>query len=422
MAFHHETFTRLLEKKGVSVTQGVPSNTSRLARRYGRRGDRAIHRSSTTAKSSSWRLRNRIAACSLWSAALGFLLIATPLSAQSTNVLPDNYFYRGYPYGSGAAFHPVSELINGTFGLLQIRSNWVTLDEVNWAQGLEVTWESITHPLRTVDAYGREEFLTSEVFPAKLSWSGLQYVPNYSLHMIGGGARHRAFMEWYEAHGFAFPTLWAWGTTTLHAFGVEAFGHHSETRPTVDPVADMLIFDPLGALLFSSDRVAGFFANTLNMSIWSGQPMYNPILNSVENAGQNYGLHYFFSKNHRVGIFSYWGMSHLFGITVRGGKSFDWSVGVGGAVDELEEQDRGELSAFSARLKFDAGLFLHRHGSLLVSMHVSQAWTQLLRVNVYPGWLSPGGRRMGVYTGVRGDNVIVGLTFTGIPVGLSLSQ
>jgi hypothetical protein len=343
--------------------------------------------------------------------------------AENGTAPETRYFYHGLSYGSDAAFHPVSELINGSFGLLQITSNWVTLDEIDWGQGFDVTWRSITHPAGTIRDYGEREFLTSEVLPARLSWSNLQYVPNYTLHLIGGGARHRAFQEWYDSRGFSHPGMWAWLTTTVHAFGVEIVGHHSESQPTVDPVADMLLFDPLGAVLFSSDRVAGFFANTLNMSIWSGQPMYNPVLNSVENAGQNYGLHYFFSDRHRVGVFSYWGMSHLLGVTVRGGRHFDWSLGVGGVVDELRPEQRGDdMQAFYARLKWDIGLFLHRNGSLLVSAHASQAWTQLLRVNVYPGWTAPGGYAMGAYTGVRGDKVIVGLNFTGIPVGIALSQ
>lgn len=355
-----------------------------------------------------------------------FLVLGTaaaPAHARSTAALEDNYFYRGLSYGSDASFHPVSELVNGTFGLLQIRSNWATLDDIDWAQGFDVTWESITHPGRTVDAYGRTEFLENEVFPVSFGWSRLQWVPNYTLHLIGGGARHRAFMEWYGAHGLPRPALWAWLTTAVHAFGVETVGHHSESAPTVDPVADMLIFDPLGALLFSSDRVAGFFSHTLHMSIWSGQPMYNPALNSIENIGENYGLHYFFRDSDRVGLFSYWGMSHLFGVTVRGGRHFDWSVGVGGAVNELRPEGRGDgMTAFYARLKWDAGLFLHRNGSLLASVHLSQAWTQFLRVNVYPGWVSPGGRTMGMYTGVRGNDVIVGLSFAGVPVGMSFSQ
>lgn len=361
--------------------------------------------------------------------ALALAVNASPLRAQVAGGTTDaaweapTYFYHGLSYGSDAAFHPISEVINGALGILQISSNWTTLDEIDWAHGLEVTWESITHPVRTVDAYGRSDFITGEVVPASFGWSNLQWVPNYSLHMIGGGARHRAFLEWYDAHGLPHPAVWAWGTTILHAFAVEAVEHYNDPGPTVDPVADMLVFDPLGALLFSSDRVARFFSHTLNMRIWSGQPAYNPVINAFENAGQNYGLHFFFSEHHRVGVFSYWGMSHLFGITVRGGEGFDWSIGLGGAVDELREEQRANsMHSLYAQIKWDGGLFVHRNGSLLASLHASQAWTQLLRLNVYPGWLNVGGLSTGFYTGVRGDEVILGITFANFPVGLAVSS
>jgi hypothetical protein len=259
--------------------------------------------------------------------------------------------------------------------------------------------------------------------PGRLDWNNLQYVPNYCLHLIGGGARHRGFVEWYGAHDFPVPDAWAWGTTIAHAFAVEAVEHYGEDAPTVDPVADMLLFDPLGALLFSSDRVAGFFSHTLNMGIWSGQPAYNPVVNTFENAGQNYGLHLFLKDSHRVGLFSYWGMSHLFGVTVRGGELFDWSIGLGGAVDELEERDRGNgTTAPYASIKFDAGAFVHKNGSLLASLQISQAWAQTFRMTVYPGMFSVGGLSPGFFTGVRGDDVILGLSFSRIPVGIALSN
>jgi hypothetical protein len=331
------------------------------------------------------------------------------------------YFYRGLSYGSDATFHPASELLNGAFGILQISSNWASLDEIDFERGLDVTWESITHPVRTVDAHGRDDFFANEVFPFKYGWRNLQWVPNYSLHLIGGGARHRAFIEWYGAHGFPRPTLWAWGTTVVHSFAVEAVEAHGFERPTVDPVSDMLIFDPLGALLFQNDRVSSFFASTLHMSIWSAQPMYNPVANTFENVGQNYGLHYFFSDNHRVGFFSYWGMSHLVGVTVRGKQGLAWSVGLGGAVDELRE-DESEARRLYARIKLDGGLFVHRNGSLLASLHLSQAWTQRFRLNVYPSWIRTGGMGTSIFTGVRGDDVILGVSISALPVGVAVSQ
>jgi hypothetical protein len=185
----------------------------------------------------------------------------------------------------------------------------------------------------------------------------------------------------------------------------------------------MLVFDPLGALLFSSDRVAHFFSHSLNMAIWSGQPAYNPSVNTFEDAGENYALHLFFNSTSRVGIFSYWGMSHLFGVTVRGGELFDWSIGLGGAVDELNERDRGNgTTSLYARIKLDGGVFVHRHGSLLASVQMSQAWSQAFRLSIYPGVFSPGGLSTGFYTGVRGEDVIVGLTFARSPVGIAISR
>jgi hypothetical protein len=359
---------------------------------------------------------------------LGFflaVLAAAPGGAWAVDAPEDAepaYFYKGLVYGSDASFNPLSELVNGAFGVLQINSNWATLDEINWGRGLQSTWRSITHPMQAIDQYGRTEFITNEVFPAQFRWSGLQYVPNYHLHLIGGGARHRAFVEWYRAHGFGHPGLWAAATTVAHSFAVEAVEHHRYDWISVDPVADMLIFDPAGAVLFSFDRVARFFAHTLNMSIWSGQPMYNPVVNTFENAGQNYGLHFFFSEKHRLGIFSYWGMSDLFGVTVRRESGLDWSVGAGVIVAELHEEDRGAgMSAFYARLNWDAGFFLHENGSLLASVHVSE-WTQRVRVNVYPGMMSWSGISPGLYLGVRDTDVIFGLSFISTPIGFAYSQ
>jgi hypothetical protein len=341
----------------------------------------------------------------------------TPHSGSS------NYFYHVLPYGSDAAFNPASELINGAFGIMQISSRWMTLDQINWSRGLDVTWQSITHPGRTIDAYGRKQFVTNELVPGSFRWSGLQYVPNYHLHLIGGGARNRAFAEWYDMKGFALPGVWALATTIVHSFAVEAVEHQNRTGPTVDPVADMLLFDPAGALLFSFDRVSRFFSHTLNMSIWSGQPMYNPVLNSMENAGQNYAFHFFFGKDHPVGIFQYWGMSDLLGITLRTGSELDWSFGFGGAVAELKEEERGEgMTALYARVAWDAGGFLHRNGSLLASLHVSEAWTQRLRLNVYPGVFRWGRLSPGLYLGVRETDVIFGLSFISIPLGVAVSQ
>ncbi len=158
------------------------------------------------------------------------------------------------------------------------------------------------------------------------------------------------------------------------------------------------------------------------MSIWSGQPMYNPVQNTFENAGQNYGLHFYFSEGHRVGVFQYWGMSDLFGVTVRSDSGLDWSVGLGAIVAELKEEQRGTgMSAFYARLDWDAGVFVHENGALLASIHVSESWTQRVRLNLYPGMVQWHGASPGLFLGVRNSDVMFGISFISTPVGFAAS-
>ena len=114
------------------------------------------------------------------------MLLAGSVRAQELAAEP-RYFYHGLTYGSDASFHPVSEVINGAFGIMQISTNWAPLDKVDWRQGLDITWRSITHPVRTIDAYGTADFIHDNIVPDRVGWDNLQYVPNYCLH---GSAAH----------------------------------------------------------------------------------------------------------------------------------------------------------------------------------------------------------------------------------------
>ncbi|MEJ2721661.1 MAG: hypothetical protein P8181_11080 [bacterium] len=116
-------------------------------------------------------------------------------------------------------------------------------------------------------------------------------------------------------------------------------------------------------------------------------------------------------------------MSDLIGLTVRSKGGLDWSVGLGGMVTELREEERGTgMSAFYARVSWDAGGFIHRNGSLLASIHVSEAWSQTLRANLYPGVVSWRGVSPGIYLGIRHKDLIVGVSLASIPIGFAASQ
>lgn len=334
---------------------------------------------------------------------------------------PRAWFHHGLAYGSDASFHPARELLNGSFGILQISSEWRPLDEIHYRRGWRNLRRSLADPAGTVGDYGWGAFLRNEVFPASLRWRGLQYVPNYTLHLVGGGARHRAFVEWYRRHDFARPGLWAAATTFAHAVGVEVIEQSGGTGPSVDPVADMLLFDPGGALLFSSDRVCRFFVETLNLTLWSAQPMFDPVSNTLENAGENWSLRWFPRATGRVGLFGYLGMSDLAGISLRREDGLAWSAGAGILVDELQRVEPGAAgSPTYARVRWNTGLFLDRDGSLLASLFVSEGWTQRLRLNVYPGVVRVGRYSPGLYLGLREpDTVILGVSAAALPFGLA---
>lgn len=331
------------------------------------------------------------------------------------------WFSRGLPYGSDASFHPGREVLNGAFGIMQISSEWRTLDEIRFDRGWRHVRRSLADPGGTIDDYGWNAFLRNEVFPASLRWRGLQYVPNYTLHLVGGGARHRAFVEWYDRHGFGHAGLWAAATTLVHAAGVEVVEHHASAGPSVDPVADMLLFDPGGALLFSSDRVCRFFAQSLHLSLWSAQPMLDPAAKTLENAGENWSLRWFPRPDDRAGLFAYLGMSDLVGVSVRRRDGLAWSAGGGVLVDELAEEPTGVAgSSTFARMQWNAGLFVDREGSLLASLFVSEGWTQRLRLNLYPGVLRVGAFSPGVYLGLREPGtVILGVSVSALPLGIA---
>ena len=61
-------------------------------------------------------------------------------------------------------------------------------------------------------------------------------------------------------------------------------------------------------------------------------------------------------------------------------------------------------------------------GAVTAIGQVSQAWAHTLRITLYPGMFSFGGISPGVYTGVRGNDVVIGISFSRLPVGLALSR
>lgn len=346
---------------------------------------------------------------------MGFTLLAGLLSipAYAQPATPQGpIFYRDLDYGSESQFNPLASVVTWTFDTLQIPASF---DDYNLhARWIQVR-ENLGHPRRAIDSRGgMGEFINRQVLPYKMSEP--DWIPNYTLHLLGGGMVYRKKAEWFEAHGWPMPYLSSAVLTVVEELAQETV-EKASTKPD-DEVADIYLFMPLAMVLFSNDAVARFAGETLHLGEWPFQPMYDPqaerpsgARGKFTNVGQNFFLkpEVFGLKKHRP--FAFLGMTNLLGVTHKVGLTDSFSWGLGAAMVQSQEP---------MRTRFSGGLFWDRNDSLLASVIFNGTDNLAVRLNVYPGilgpraWWSPG-----LYVGVgdRGD-VSAGLTLRVLPAGL----
>ncbi len=323
------------------------------------------------------------------------------------------FFYRDLDYGSESQFNPLSSMFTWTYDTLQVPASFSDYD-------LSGRWirvrENLGHPQRAIDSRGgMAAFINRQVLPYKLSEP--DWIPNYTLHLMGGGMVFRKKAEWFEAHGWPLPYLSSAVLTVVEELAQETVEKASTKAD--DEIADVYLFMPLAMLLFSNDTMARFASDTLHLGEWPYQPMYDPNAENARgtkgqftNVGQNFFLkpEVFGLKKHRP--FAFLGMTNLFGVTHKVNATDSVSWGLGAAM--VHSQD-------PTTVRFSGGLFWDRNDSLLASVIVHGTDNLAVRLNVYPGvvgpraWWAPG-----LYVGVgdRGD-VSAGLTLRILPVGFA---
>ena len=338
-----------------------------------------------------------------------------------------HYFYHALPYGTQATYNPFNVIINGGYGILQIRqySNDEDVRRItsyDYRHWLETTWQTVGHPVRTINTFGWRRFITTEVFPLTLNMNRNQWVPNYFLHGIGGGLHFRATEEWFDYHGFSNPRLWSLGTMVIYHGLSEVVENAGRTDATVDHIADLYIFDPLGILLFMNDGVCRFFSQTLNLAEWSMQPCYNVGNGNLENMGQFYVAKYPISRDNSWYLMTHFGLHGMFGFSrhVREGHSVSLTAGF--LVEDLieAEQDDGG-SAQKAVLTWRAGAFYDLNNALLASVMVSTKRASQIRINVYPGVVRIGNWSPGFFLSGSKEWVF-GINFGYVPIGPALGS
>ncbi|MCF7823731.1 MAG: hypothetical protein K9N35_06115 [Candidatus Marinimicrobia bacterium] len=325
-------------------------------------------------------------------------------------IVHGQFFYTGKSYGSEALFNPVSVVLNNGYDIIQLGNRERTIFDYPYKDASANVWRSVSHPLKTISAYGTQKFITSELFPLKFSIKHVQWWPNYNVHLIGGGMTYRMLIDWYKFYDYPKPVLLSIVTVGAFHFLNEVVENYYFKDYNGDAVADLLFFDIAGVLLFSNDRVARFFRKRLNLSDWSMQPSIRFSDKSLHNNGQYWTIKWDLPKTVKWQLFYTFGMDGLVGLSYKLDPENTISMGGGFIGKELIDVDE-ERNIKTVKLVWSTGIFYDRNNSLLASLKISGHIDYPVLFNVFPGVLKVGAFSPGLWTAVNKDGgFIFGLT------------
>ena len=335
------------------------------------------------------------------------------------------YFLKDTAYGSESAFGPLNVMLNAGFDILRSDSYQNQLGRIDFRGGAVKVFDNSLHPNTNVQiAGGWEDFIAHEVFPYKaFDPDHGHFVPNYFLHVLGEGMLFRKLREWYHREKYPMPWLSALGTIFAAQFLNEAVENGSYRGANNDPIADILIFNPLGYLLFSSELVSEFFSSTVKMGFWPGQPSLDLRTMSLYNAGENYFWKVGLTSDDSISLFNYMGSEGLTGLSFRYRQEDNLTFAAGYRVVwmETDEQDGYRTIVPVQPGNWLVSFFWDRNESLLFSAKVGVGADPMLRMNVYPGTLTVAGADVGGFVWAsQGEGVVVGVNFSFSPVGIAV--
>jgi len=309
--------------------------------------------------------------------------------------------YKPDAIGSDSTFNPLSYYLNLAFDTTQ-NPNYFSQSRFFANHG--VLWDRVKNPIRQInDSGGFGHFVQNEII-------GLNAVPNYTLHLFGGGYDYRWLAEWYEAHNIPLPYLVAFLNAYLADIGNEALESSAVQITATDPIADLFLFDLAGKLLFLNDGVVRFMHDSLKMRAWHSQPMFNLLQTRIDNAGANYIFRpEIFGE--KIRPFVHIGMALMVGASFQmdGGNSLTPALGLA-LSDPLAI--KGDLIG---------GLYWDREDSLLASLTINGTSKLAFRLNLYPDFVSVGDLRMGYYLAyAKSGEAAVGVNLI-LPAGVSAS-
>lgn len=340
-------------------------------------------------------------------------LAPTPCMAEAHEA----HFYRGRAFGSEATYNPLSVALNRGFDVLQVRSEGRQLLQLELGDDAANVGRSLfVRPVGSVREAGVGDFVRHELLPMGFTAGSARWVPNYTLHLVGGGQTYAALREWYEAHDAPAAAALAAATVLGAALVNETIENKGATRGNTDAIADFYFFDVGGIVLFSFEPVRRFFGRSLALADWSPPPAITYPGLALHNHGQYLAARLALPPAPRLMLFTYFGMSTLFGLSYRLDDGHAVSFGAGPRATRLPGAGQAELHD---RVQFtaSAGLFVDRSGSLLASLMVADVRDYLVQLNVFPG-VAPVLGELGLWAVFdRAGRPLVGLS-TRLGVGL----
>jgi hypothetical protein len=337
-------------------------------------------------------------------AVLTALLAVVPaqLSGQRPDSAADSlsmryYFHRpDITYGSASLNGPLGTAVNR--GMSVITFNHVERDigRIPWENGWEAVTDALGHPLVAIERYGGwERFLRKEFLPDKGRVWRWAWAPNYGGHIVAGGITYRYLTEWFDDKGVPKPRLAA-GALSMGIMVMNEVMESPNGRPGHSAtVADLLIFDPMGILVFSFEGPSRFFSEKLQAADWSPQAAITFPDGLIVNHGQLMSYKVPLPKLDHTRLIL------LIGQGAGTGLQFDirdeYRIAAVAGFEATSRTVDPATGTESVKAEYGGGLFLDRNNSLLVSATLGKRDYTRYMINIYPGILPGPLKPMGVW-------------------------
>jgi hypothetical protein len=310
---------------------------------------------------------------------------------------PTRYFYLGLDYGSQSLYSPLWVFLNRGYDVLQDHVASRNVLEQHYRVNTGNVLDNLAHPFASVSALGWKTFLKEEIFPLSFTSTTARWIPNYTLHLIGGGISYTGLAEWFQDRAIPLAHLWSAVTLMASALVNETIENKGVVGRNTDAIADMYVFDIGAMILFSFDAPNRFFSRYVVVSDWSLQPSFTLPRGELHNQGNNFAAKLSLPFYPRLRLFGYVGEATAGGFSFRIDDQYSVSAGAGGAATRLVN---GSTKAVENTVRFapTAVAFLDRRESLLASLQVTDISDYFVTLNLYPHAVLQRGPALGAWT------------------------